>query len=316
MFKYKFCLWLIDKLRVKPLTFKEIQTEWKRSAINGTYDYILTERSFNRYRRDAESLMDIVITCDKRNGNVYTIENPEELAERHLQDWLLSAFRISDLAQRVKSKKHVMIESAPPAAHLLQTVMDAIDDGLGLSFEYKSHYSSDKRETELTPAFVRLFKQRWYLVGEVVSATNNTKVSRTFALERISDLKLTETKMTLSKQMQEKLQPSTYFEDCFGIINDNRIAPCFIRFRAFWPQNAYIKDVPLHASQQVVSDATADYTDFEIYVRPTYDLKQEFLWHRDKVAILSPESFRQDMIGVVKAMLKGYETGEYNAIDE
>ena len=315
MFKYNFCLWLIDTLRATPLTFKQIQDKWWNSPTN-TNEYNLTERSFNRYRKDAESLMDIDIKCDKRDGNIYRIQNPEVLEERLIQDWLLSAFRISNLAHRVKSKRCVMIEPAPPAANLLQTVMDAIDDSLGLSFEYKSHYSSDKRKIELIPAFVRLFKQRWYLIGEVVNTTDNTKSSRTFALERMSDLTLTETKMALSKQMKEKLQPSTYFENCFGIINDNRIAPCFIRFRAFWPQNEYIKDVPLHASQQVMSDESVDYTDFEIYVRPTYDLKQEFLWHRDKVAILSPENFRQDMIGVLKATLKGYETGEDNAIDE
>lgn len=37
---------------------------------------------------------------------------------------------------------------------------------------------------------------------------------------------------------------------------------------------------------------------------------------RDKLSILAPESFRQDMIAVAKAILMGYETGENHFIDE
>lgn len=71
----------------------------------------------------------------------------------------------------------------------------------------------------------------------------------------------------------------------------------------------------IHKSQTIIEE-NEGYTDFEIYVCPTYDLKQELLWHRDKIAVLSPESFRQDMIGILKATLKGYETGINNAINE
>lgn len=39
-------------------------------------------------------------------------------------------------------------------------------------------------------------------------------------------------------------------------------------------------------------------------------------WRRDKLAVLSPESFRDDMIDILRATLSSYETGENNAIDE
>ena len=109
------------------------------------------------------------------------------------------------------------------------------------------------------------------------------------------------------------MKPEVYFEHCFGIIR--QFEPIRICFRAFWPQDAYLKDVPVHSSQIEVNHME-DYTDFEIFVRPTYDLKQELLWHRDKLAVLAPESFRQDMIQVLHATLSGYETGENHAIDE
>lgn len=59
-----------------------------------------------------------------------------------------------------------------------------------------------------------------------------------------------------------------------------------------------------------------DYTDFKIFVRSTYDLKQELLSQRDKFAVLSPESFRQDTISILQATLDVYKTGISHAIDE
>ena len=74
-----------------------------------------------------------------------------------MQQWLLSAFRVSSLAERVNQREEVMIEPAPPAANLLQDVMEAIDGKRLLRIVYKSHYQ-DEKEIILLPAFVRLFK--------------------------------------------------------------------------------------------------------------------------------------------------------------
>ncbi|WP_294602120.1 WYL domain-containing protein [uncultured Bacteroides sp.] len=298
---------MIDTLSSQPLTLPEIQKKWMNASANEDGEP-LAVRSFGRYRRLAESLMYVDIDCDK-STNLYRVIRPESFKNRDLQEWLLSAFRISCLAERVNQHEEVMIEPAPPAAGLLQEVMDAIDKEYPLRFVYKSHYQEEK-SIELIPAFVRLFKQRWYLIGEVKGKGH----PMTCALERMKQVETLEgKKIKISPKLRKTLKPETYFEHCFGIIR--QFEPITIRFRAFWPQDAYIKDVPLHSSQVEVAH-TEDYTDFEIFVRPTYDLKQELLWHRDKLAVLSPESFRQDMISVLRATLGGYETGVGHAIDE
>ena len=113
--------------------------------------------------------------------------------------------------------------------------------------------------------------------------------------------------------MEEWLTPNNYFKDCFGIIN--RFEPLLIRIRAFAPQDKYIASVPIHASQKLVYECK-DYSDFELYVKPTYDFKQELMWHRDNIAVLSPEPFRLEMIEMIEATLQGYKTGECYKIDE
>lgn len=309
IFKYKFCLWLIDTLSIQSLTLPEIQKKWLNASANEDGDP-LAERTFNRYRREAEALMYVDIKCDKRNGNIYKILRPEGFKNDQLQQWLLSAFRISNLSERVKQREDVIIESAPPAAHLLQTVMEVIDRKQTMKFNYKSHFQ-DEKEIELIPAFVRLFKQRWYVIGEV----KGKEYCMTCALERIKGKTEIEIgkKTTISKKNRSLLTPQAYFEHCFGIIRQHE--PITIRLRAFWPEDAYIRDVPIHSSQIEIAH-TENYTDFEIYVRPTYDLKQELLWHRDKLAVLSPEPFKQQMIQILQAISSGYKTGECHAIDE
>ena len=308
IFKYKFCLWLIDALSNKPLTLPEIQRKWLASSVNEDGDP-LAERTFNRYRRMAESLMNVDIICDRRDGNLYKIVKPEGFKEDKLQQWILSTFRVSSLSDRVNQREGIVIDPAPPASSLLQTIMDSIDKSFPLQFIYKSHYVEAK-EMVLYPAFVRLFRQRWYVVGEVKGEDRTA----TCALERMTNLEcLSNEKIKISSKFKNILKPEVYFEDCYGVIR--QFETILIRFRAFWPQDGYIKDLPIHSSQTIVGQ-TENYTDFEIFVRPTYDLKQEFLWHRDKLAVISPESFKNDMIGVLHATLNGYETGENFAIDE
>lgn len=125
IYKYKFCLWLIDTLSIQPLTLPEIKKKWLYSSANEEGEP-LSERSFNRYRREAESLMSVDIECDKHT-NLYRIVYPESFKNRDLQEWILSAFRLSSLAKRVNQHKEIIIEPAPPSACLLQHIMDAID---------------------------------------------------------------------------------------------------------------------------------------------------------------------------------------------
>ncbi len=307
-YKYRFCIWLVDTLIRRPMTFAEIRRAWSISSANIDAAAI-TERTFNRYRADAEIMMDVNIDCDKSNGYRYKIDEADVDKKSLATEWMLGAFRISALAASIKQKGSVVLESAPPAAHLLSPITEAIDNGFYLKFTYKSHYHVHASEVELIPAFVRLYKQRWYVIGKLKDEGR----AKTFAFERMDSMEVIPEKIILSKQWQKQLSPFEYFKHCYGIIRQHE--PVKIRFRAFFPQDAYIRDIPIHSSQKKVYSCE-NYTDFEVYLRPTYDLKQELLWHRDKLAVLSPESFRLDMLEVIKATAKNYETGEFHGIDE
>lgn len=72
--------------------------------------------------------------------------------------------------------------------------------------------------------------------------------------------------------------------------------------------------MPLHESQTVVKKAD-DYTDYDLFVSPTRDFEQELLWHGRKIIFLSPDSFKNEMIGILNDMAESYETGK-NMVEE
>lgn len=100
------------------------------------------------------------------------------------------------------------------------------------------------------------------------------------------------------------LNLKNYYEHCFGITRVGK--PIRIQFRAYSPQNLYIQDVPIHSSQSILQK-TAKYTDFEIYVRPTFDLIQELLSNREMLEILGPKNFRDEIKSTIQSMLNLYQ---------
>lgn len=93
-------LWLIDILRQKRMTLAEIKQRWSASSYNVDHGE-LTDRTFHRYRENIATELGVYIECNKKAGNVYYIK--ESIYDNaNVVDWLLSTFRISEMAQRVR----------------------------------------------------------------------------------------------------------------------------------------------------------------------------------------------------------------------
>ena len=294
-----FCFWLVNILQNQRLTYQEIHNKWMNSSSNDTKEDV-PRRTFTRYCRYAENLFDIEIKCDRSRGDVYTITGEGDGPLQDIHKWLLSAHSVASLSDRIKQRDKIIVEAPPTGTDILGDVIDAIDNNQGLKIVYKSHYSDTPKEHCLIPCFVRLFKQRWYVIGE----DKNKNKPYTFALERILSLELTEHKMFTSPQLKDTLNANNFYDHCFGVTRQGD--PITIKFRAYTPQDLYIKDVPIHTSQKTISQ-TNDYTDFEIFVRPTYDLIQELLNNREQLQVLSPKSLRVDIKRIITEMLNRYQ---------
>ena len=318
--RVKFYSWLIGLLDRKRLTFEEIADEWKEARVNQDSD-VLDKRTFHRYRENIQSQFGITVECNKSDGYRYYLKR-DPIANDDVTEWMLSSLRLASLGDMLKFHNKVMLDTPPYNTEYLDDILAAIDKQYLLKFKYVSGFGAES-DIVLQPAFVRYFKQRWYVVGvkkqrsasegkaNSSAEQDEKKLVRCLPLDRISFLKLICEKHPLSAKMKKFLTPENYYEDCFGIYRMEDVPVEKIRIRAFYPEYNYIEEVPLHESQQKVKESKDGmYREYTLTVRPSRDFLQELLWHGRNIIVLKPENLRQEMIGILKDMTKSYEMGE------
>ena len=137
---------------------------------------------------------------------------------------------------------------------------------------------------ELEPYAVKLFRQRWYIVGKI----RNKDGVLIFALDRIMHLSKTDHKFNYPKQFNVH----DYYHDSFGIIIEKGVDCQRVLLKVMNGQAKYFRSLPLHHSQKEVETNT-DYSIFEYHLKPTYDFEQEILSHREDVEVVEPLSLRE-----------------------
>ena len=318
--RVKFYSWLIGLLDSAHLTFEEIADEWKEARGNQDKD-VLDKRTFHRYRENIRSQFGITVECDKSDGYRYYLKR-DPVDNDDVTVWMQSSLRLASLGDMLKYHNKVMLDTPPYNTEYLDAILAAIDKQYLLKFKYVSGFGAES-DIVLQPAFVRYFKQRWYVIGvkKQRSASEGKanssaeedvrKLVRCLPFDRISFLKVICEKHPLSKEMKKFLTPDNYYEDCFGIYRMEDVPVEKIRIRAFYPEYNLIEEVPLHESQQKVKESKDGmFWEYTLTVRPSRDFLQELLWHGRNIIVLKPESLRQEMISILKDMTKSYETGE------
>ena len=287
-----------------------------------------TNVPFHRYRENIQSQFGITVECNKSDGYRYYLKR-DPVENDDVTEWMLSSLRLASLGDMLKFHNKVMLDTPPYNTEYLDDILAAIDKQYLLKFKYVSGFGAES-DIVLQPAFVRYFKQRWYVIGvkseerrvknssaevdgdaDLNAEVDEKKFVRCLPFDRISFLKLICEKHPLPAKMKKFLTPENYYEDCFGIYRMEDVPVEQIRIRAFYPEYNYIEEVPLHESQQKVKESKDGmYREYTLTIRPSRDFLQELLWHGRNIIVLKPENLRQEMIGILKDMTKSYEMGE------
>ncbi len=297
MQKWERCLWIIDIFsEYGAFSLKELNERFMNYSQNYEQEEI-SERTFNRDREFIASSFQIDIEYDPHIRK-YVLKNKEVIEENPIYRYLLSSIHINNLSSiAIKHKDKIMLQDPPTGVEWLHTILNAMDQSRTLCFDYISYYAKDKTyHFELIPAFVRLFEQRWYLIGEYLDRSQ----VRVLALERMHNLVIGEQSLVPSPC----LTPQQFYADCYGIIHDDK-QPQPIRIKVYHNQVAYIRSLPLHESQQEV-ETGKDYAVFQYILRPSYDFVQQLLWHREHIEVLEPLSLRKEIVALLQQMLNHY----------
>ena len=97
-----------------------------------------------------------------------------------------------------------------------------------------------------------------------------------------------------------------FFADYFGIIVGDNVKPSLLEIRATAEQARYLDSLPLHPSQKAI-EVTPEYTVFQYWLVPTFDLKQEILSRGSTLEVLAPDWCREEIINEIHKTLQNYE---------
>lgn len=308
-------IWILSELYRHPrgLTYVEIADRWERSSQNIT-GLPLPKRTFSDCLRSIEETFGIIISSDARNGYRYHITERDWLEKDKVKDWLLSSFAVNTLLQDSRGLRgRVMFEDIPSGNDHLLTVLEAMKEDRMLAITYQDYFDKEPREILLEPYCVRVFRQRWYVVGamankcdveeEPAELTNQGRIRR-YALDRVLRLEVTD----LRFRMPAHFSAEAYFSDAFGIIVEPEEYDVeTIRLKAYDinHRREYLRSLPLHHSQRETEQG-ADYSVFELRLAPTYDFIQSLLAMGDEVEVLAPEYIRHEIKKRVTLMAHRY----------
>ena len=289
-------IWLVDTIyRAGKITFEEINERWLRSRLSEGEDIPL--RTFHNWRIAIEQVFDININCNRKGGYYYYIENADDMQKGGVRNWLLNTFAINNLINESHHlKRRILFEEIPSGRKYLTSVIEAMRDGLEIELYYQSYWYEEPSTYTLQPYCIKVFKQRWYVIGFCKERNN----IRTFSLDRIQQLTTLDAKFVYPKDFD----PEAYFADYFGIMIENKKLET-IRIKVYGMHVQYIRALPLHRSQCEI-ETTVDYSIFEYRMKPTLDFRQELLSRGADVEVLAPLSFREEMIQSVDKMSSLY----------
>lgn len=289
-------IWLVDTIyRAGKITFEEINERWLRSRLSEGEDIPL--RTFHNWRIAIEQVFDININCNRKGGYYYYIENADDMQKGGIRNWLLNTFAVNNLINESHHlKRRILFEEIPSGRKYLTPVIEAMRDGLEIELYYQSYWYEEPSTYTLQPYCIKVFKQRWYVIGFCKERNN----IRTFSLDRIQQLTTLDMKFVYPKDFD----PEAYFADYFGIMIENKKLET-IRIKVYGMHVQYIRALPLHRSQCEI-ETTVDYSIFEYRMKPTLDFRQELLSRGADVEVLAPLTFREEMIQSVEKMSSLY----------
>jgi hypothetical protein len=292
-------IWLVDLLRRrKRLTFAQISHYWDESGLNSGDPLPL--RTFHNHRKAIEDIFDINILCDMDDHYKYYIEDYEGLADDTLKTWFIDSFAtLNQVQANAKLKGRIIYEDIPSGAVWLTVIVDAMKNNHVIEVTYQSFKKDTASTFILEPYCVKVVNRRWY----VIARNPHYDAVRTYALDRIKDLKIGEGTFAIDADFR----PDTYFLEYFGVMSDDKIPLERIRVKVFGQSRKYLETLPMHHSQRLVEDnAAEDYTIFEYHLRPTYDFYQSLFSFIESIEVLSPDSVKEQVVAHARNILSRY----------
>lgn len=292
-------VWLVDTIyRKQRVSFQELGRLWLDSDLSEGEP--LSKRTFHKWRIAAEEMFGLIIENEKGGDYGYYIENPEELKNNSVRNWLLNTLSVSNLLGDSEClRDRILLEDVPSGREHLQVIINAMKEGLPLAISHQGYWSDFAKQAAVEPYCVKMFRRRWYMLAR----RQQDDRMRVYALDRI--LSVEPLRDAPRFDVPRDFSAEGYFRNYFGVIVDDGTPLESVRLQVSAEQANYLRSVPLHHSQRETS-RREDYSVFTLRLHPTYDFQKEILSYASDIEVLSPAWLREEMAAQSARMSRIY----------
>lgn len=267
----------------KKATFQQLMDAIVRM---GGEDTKISQRTFQRMINDIEDLFQVVIKCN-RDGFYYIIESQSDMENSKITQ-SLQFFNYQKYLENFESKI-AYDKSCMVGQQFIYDIQNAIKEKNCIQFGYTKYNANENSEEtrDVAPYGLKEYKGRWYLVG-----LDNTKNEiRIFGLDRMTDLRESETRMVNPKDFNIH----TYFKHSIGISVDKDDISEFVELEFSNKLAGYIRNFPIHPSQNILMESKNGIV-IKIRTYINLELVNELMQYSDDVKILKPVLLKKMML--------------------
>ena len=278
-------IWLMETLlNAGPggLSLEELQERYEER-----YDAAYPRRSFNNHRSAILDASGVEILCDRSSNKYYIPGGDDSLDAATTTRWLIDTFTVGNMLSLGKERLsgRVSVDEVPSGHRHLTTIMKAMLEGRELSIGYQKYTAAEAEPLTVLPYAVKEVARRWYLVA----FCRERGALRTYGLDRIRSLRETGGRFTIPKDFDV----DSLFRVSYGVyLPDSGEKPVLIRLKAGPRETRYLRDLPLHPTQELEETLPDGSSIFRLFLIPNEDFIMELCRRGSRIEVLSPDSLR------------------------
>lgn len=289
--------WMLRAFQSGPISKAEIEERWSRASINDDHRSTIAKSSFYHMKKEIEELFGVDIQMNGR-GEFFIKDTFDD--DNDLHQWILTGLAIGNTLDEYGSVRgRIQYEKIPGGTQYLHTMADAMQSNCRVIIRYGS-FVHEPREFIFSPYAMRIYKQRWYAIGESSAHPGDTRV---YAFDRFMQVSLTSSHFTVP----DGFRVEHFFKNCYGVTVGTNEEVQDIVVRIAKSGVPYLRTLPLHHSQKEIN-TTPEYSDFQFHLVPNFEFTQEILSRGAEAEVLAPESYRLKIAQTIAALNAKYNT--------
>ena len=265
------------------------------SRYESRYGASYPRRSFNNHRTAIFDAFGIEILCDRSSQHYYIPGGEDSLDAAASTRWLIDTFTVGNMLSLGKERLtgRVAVDEIPSGHSYLTTIMTAMLDGRELAIGYQKYTAPEAEPLTVLPYAVKEVARRWYLVA----FCRERDALRVYGLDRIRSLKETGRTFTIP----EDFDVDSLFRVSYGVyIPEKGEKAEIIRLKAGPKETRYLKDLPIHPTQELEETLPDGSSVFRLFLIPNEDFIMELCRRGARIEVLSPDSLRSAVAAELK----------------